>query len=120
MKKGSLLDFSLQCNPSSMIGYIQFSMPIVVAKSHYRSIIERMYSEFQENILYVPSVIDPNGWLIYVLFAENVFSVDSILSKIDSFEGVKSADVYIRIKWQYYEDWIIREIDKRLLPQTFT
>ncbi len=73
-----------------------------------------MYLEFQENILYVPSVIDPNDWLIYVLFGENVFIVDSILAKIESFEGVKSADVYIRIKWQYYDDWIKREIDKRL------
>lgn len=79
-----------------------------------------MYSEFQENILYVPSVIDPNDWLLFVLFGENVFIVDSVLAKVDSFEGVKSADVYILIKWQYYDDWIIREIDERLLPRTLS
>jgi hypothetical protein len=76
-----------------------------------------MYTEFQENILYHPSVIDPNDSLIFVLFGENVFKVDSVLAKVDSFEGVKSADVYILIKWQYYDNWIIREIDERLLPQ---
>ncbi len=48
IKKGRLLDFSLQCNPSAMIEYIQFSMPIVVAKSYYRNIIERMYSGFKK------------------------------------------------------------------------
>lgn len=117
MKEEHLLDFSLQCSPAAMIGYIQFAIPTIVAKSHYRSVSERMYSEFQANILYSPSVIDPENRLTFVLFGENVFEVDSVLAKVDSFEGVKSADLYILIKWQYYDDWIIREIDERLLPR---
>ena len=36
MKEMRLLDFSLQCSPAAMIGYIQFAIPITVAKSHYR------------------------------------------------------------------------------------
>jgi DNA-binding Lrp family transcriptional regulator len=116
MKEGHLLEFSIQCDPASMIGYIQFAILINVEKSHYRDVYERMYSEFQENILYHPSTIDPNDRLIFVLFGENVFMIDFILAKVDSFEGVKSADVYILTKWQYYDDWIIREIDERLLP----
>jgi hypothetical protein len=101
-----------------MIGRIQFAIPIAVAKSHYRSVLERMYAEFQANILYSPSVIEPEDRLTFVLFGENVFTVDSVLAKVNSFEGVKSADVYVLTKWQYYDDWIIREIDKRLLsPQ---
>ncbi|HWS20432.1 MAG TPA: hypothetical protein VN239_07060 [Nitrososphaera sp.] len=75
-----------------------------------------MYSEFQENILYCPSVIDPDDRLTFVLFAENVFKVDSVLAKVDSFEGVKSADAYIVTKLQYYDDWAIKEVDKRLVP----
>lgn len=117
MKEGHLLDFSVQCRPAAMIGYIQFAIPIIVAKSHYRSVFERMYSEYQANILYTPSVIDPENRLTFVLFGENVFEVDSVLAKVDSFEGVRSADLYILIKWQYYDDWIIREIDERLLPR---
>jgi DNA-binding Lrp family transcriptional regulator len=116
MKEGRLLDFSLQCDPAAMIGYVQFAIPITVVKSHYRSVNEHMYSEFQENILYHPSVIDPNDRLTFVLFGENVFTVDSVLAKVDSFEGVKSAGVYLLTKWQYYDDWIIKEIDKRLCP----
>jgi DNA-binding Lrp family transcriptional regulator len=117
MKEGRLLDFSIQCDPASMIGYIQFAILINFEKTHYRDVCERMYREFQENILYRPSIIDPNDQLIFVLFGENVFKVDSVLAKVDSFEGVKSADVYILTKWQYYDDWIIRKIDERLLPQ---
>jgi hypothetical protein len=58
--------------------------------------------------------------LTFVLFGENVFTVDSVLARVDSFEGVKSADIYILTKWQYYDDWIIKEIDKRLLPLPLT
>jgi hypothetical protein len=74
-----------------------------------------MYSEFQENILYSPSVIQPENQLTFVLFGENVFVVDYILAKVNSFEGVRNADVYILTKWQYYDDWIMKEINNRLL-----
>ena len=117
MKEGRLLEFSIQCDPASMIGYVQFAILINFEKTHYRNVCERMYTEFQENILYRPSIIDPDDRLIFVLFGENVFMIDFILAKIDSFEGVKSADVYILTKWKYYNDWIIREIDERLLSQ---
>ena len=48
MKETNTLDFSIQCSPSVMIGYIQFVIPIISTKFHRRSVLERMYSEFQE------------------------------------------------------------------------
>ncbi len=115
MKEMRLLDFSLQCSPAAMVGYIQFAIPITVAKSHYYNVRERMYSEFQANILYSPSVIQPEDQLTFVLFGENVFVVDYVLARVNSFAGVNSADAYILTKWQYYDDWIMKEINKRLL-----
>jgi DNA-binding Lrp family transcriptional regulator len=115
MKEGRLLDFSLQCDPAAMIGYIQFVIPITVAKSHYHNALERMYSEFQASILYSPSVIEPEDQLTFVLFGENVFMVDYVLARVNSFAGVKSADAYILTKLQYYDNWIMKEINKRLL-----
>ena len=114
MKEANILDFSIQCSPSVMIGYIQFAIPIITTKFHRRSVLERMYSEFQANILYSPSVIDSEDRLTFVLFSENVFTIDSVLDKVSSFEGVKSADVYILTKWQYHDDWIMKEISNRI------
>src|SRR5436309_2852527 len=71
MKEGRLLEFSIQCDPASMTGYVQFAILINVEKTHYRNVCERMYTEFQENILYRPSIIDPDDRLIFVLFGEN-------------------------------------------------
>ena len=115
MRESRLLDFSLQCSPAAMIGYIQFVIPITVAKFHYHNVRERMYSEFQANILYSSSVIEPEDQLTFVLFGENVFVIDYVLARVNSFAGVKSADAYILTKLQYYDDWIMKEINKRLL-----
>ncbi len=115
MNKGRVIDFTLQCDPAAMIGYVQFFIVMFVEKSHYRSIYERMYAEFQENILYRPSVVDPDDRLIFLLFGENVFKVDSVLAKVESFEGVRTADAFIVTNLKYYDDWIVRAIDKRLL-----
>lgn len=104
MKEERLLDFTLQWDPATMVGYVQFCILIIAAKSHYRSIYERMYSEFQERILYRQSVIEPDDLLIFVLFGENVFTADSVLAKVDSFEGVKMADAFIVTELQYYDD----------------
>lgn len=114
MKEANVLDFSIQCSPSVMIGYIQFAVPIVTTKFHRRSVLEHLYSEFQENILYNPSVIDSEDRLTFVFFAENIFTVDSVLDRISHFEGVKSADAYILTKWQYHDEWIVNEIDNRI------
>jgi len=114
MKEANILDFSIQCSPSVMIGYIQFAIPIITTKFHRRSVLERMYSEFQANILYSPSVIDSEDRLTFALFSENVFTIDSVLDKVSSFEGVKSADVYILTKWQYHDDWIMKIISNRI------
>ena len=115
MKESRLLDFSLQCSPAAMIGYIQFVIPITIAKFHYHNVLDRMYSEFQTNILYSPSLIEPEDRLAFVLFGENVFVIDYVLARVNSFAGVNSADAYILTKWQYYDDWIMKEINKRLL-----
>ena len=114
MKEANILDFSIQCSPAVMIGYIQFAIPIITTKFHRSSVLKQMYSEFQANILYSPSVIDSEDRLTFVLFSENVFIVDSVLARVSSFEGVKSADVYILTKWQYHDNWIMKEINNRL------
>jgi DNA-binding Lrp family transcriptional regulator len=114
MKEGHLLEFSVQCDAASIVGYIQFAILISVEKSYYHYISERMYLEFKEKILYRHSIIDPGDFLTFILFGENVFMIDLVLAKVDSFKGVKNADVYIVTKLQYHNDWIIREIDERL------
>ena len=43
------------------------------------------------------------------------FQADYVLARVNSFVGVTNADAYILTKWQYYHDWIMKEINNRLL-----
>ena len=117
MKEGGILEFSLQFDPASMIGCIQFAIRISVEKCQYLNVYEHMYLEFKESILYCPSIVDPSDLLTFILVAENVFMIDFILARVDSLKGVKNTNLYILTKLQFYNDWIIREIDERLLQQ---
>jgi hypothetical protein len=37
-----------------------------------------------------------------------------ILARLESYEGVKQIEPYITTKLVYYQEWLQREIDKRL------
>jgi DNA-binding Lrp family transcriptional regulator len=48
MQEGRLLDFSIQCNPAAMIGYIQYALSIIITKSHYRSTLKCSTKNFKQ------------------------------------------------------------------------
>lgn len=52
--------------------------------------------------------------MVFVLYGENAFQVDSALVRVDSFAGVKMADAFIVTGLQSYDDWIMKEIDLSL------
>jgi hypothetical protein len=49
-----------------------------------------------------------------VFFCANIPSVDSILTQIASYDGVEENEVFITTKLVYYQEWLKREIVKRL------
>jgi hypothetical protein len=49
-----------------------------------------------------------------VYFCPNIPTVDMILRRLESYEGVNDTETFITTKLAYYQDWVKREIDKRL------
>jgi hypothetical protein len=45
---------------------------------------------------------------------DKIDTVDLILRRLDSYEGVNGMEMFITTKLVYYQDWLKREIDKRL------
>jgi hypothetical protein len=48
------------------------------------------------------------------LCSPDIFTIDSVLKKVKSYEGVKRVDVLFIRKITFYKDWLLREIDRRL------
>jgi hypothetical protein len=48
------------------------------------------------------------------MFSQDIFTVDSILRKIESFDGVKTAELDILTGITLSQDWMVNEIERRL------
>jgi DNA-binding Lrp family transcriptional regulator len=115
LKDNNVLKFFILCNPVSTLGYIQFVLVInTVDKSFNNQIIERMYGELKENILCQPPIIDPDNVITLLLFSQDIYTADGILKEVESFTGVNRVELFILTDTTSYDEWVLKEIDKRL------
>jgi DNA-binding Lrp family transcriptional regulator len=111
----NMLKFFILCNPIHTVGYIQFALVVnTLDRSYYRRIVERIYEQLGENILFQLPVTDPDNVITLLLFGENIFAADGILKRVESFDGVKRAELFVLTNTASYDGWILREIDKKL------
>ena len=110
-----IVEFGVIRNISSiqLVGYIEFAVVIDIDKSLFQNILEWIYYEMQQYLLFILNM-NQNEFIFAVLSCTNIPTVDSILARIESYEGVKQIEPYITTKLIYYQDWLQREIDKRL------
>jgi hypothetical protein len=52
-----------------------------------------------------------------VFFCKNIAAIESILTRLDSFDGIRRIDAFITTKVIRYQDWLIREINKMIRNQ---
>jgi hypothetical protein len=64
--------------------------------------------------LFVIPHANQKEWMFLVFFCPNISTVDWILTTLESYEGVNGTKMFITIKLGYYQDWVKREIEKRL------
>lgn len=115
LRENHIVEFGVIRNISSiqLVGYIEFAVVIDIDKSLFQNILERIYYEMQQYLLFILNM-NQNEFIFAVLSCTNIPTVDSILARIESYEGVKQIEPYITTKLIYYQDWLQREIDKSL------
>lgn len=115
LKDDNVLKFFILCNPVHTVGYIQFAL---VVNTHDRStchqVVSRIYEQLGENILFQLPVTDPDNVLNFLLFSQDIFVADGILKKVESFDGVKTVELFVLTDTTSYDEWVLREIDKKL------
>jgi DNA-binding Lrp family transcriptional regulator len=114
LREDSVLQFSVSTNMSSMqlTGYIEFAVIVHLQDdSLYQQVLERIYQEMQEYLFAIPHANQKEG---LVFFCPNIPTVDLILRSLESYEGVDETEMFITTKLAYYQEWIKREIDRKL------
>jgi DNA-binding Lrp family transcriptional regulator len=109
-----ILGFSLQYNPSNMKAYNYFSVVVHTRSGMAAEVIKEIsYSKLNEYVLRFPP-FNYHNRVIINFHIQNVFDIESIVSRIRSIEGVVKADAYqpVRIKW--HEDWLKKKIRNKI------
>ena len=94
--------------------YIQFVIVISVKETLYQYVLERIYRELSGNLLLQAPVTSPDNLIGLIMFSQDIFTVDSILRKVESFDGVIRAELDILTGITLSQDWMINEIEQRL------
>jgi DNA-binding Lrp family transcriptional regulator len=115
MRENHILQFSILTNLSSMqlIGYIEFAVLVNIDVYRHQNIVESIYRELQEYLLIIPDSSQKEV-IFAVFFCANIPTVNSILRRLESYDGVNKVEVFITTSLRYYQDWLKSEIDKRI------
>lgn len=115
MKKHQILQFTIIRDMSSrqLIGYIEFALLINIDKSFFRNVFETISREMEEHILFIPNLYQ-NNIIFAVLFCANIPTLDLILTRLQSYNGVQKIELFITTKLTFYQDWLKKEINNRL------
>ena len=99
LRENHIVEFGIIRNISSiqLVGYIEFAVIIDIDKSLFQKILERIYHEMQDYLLFILNM-NQNELIFAVLSCTNIPTVDSILEKLECYEGVKQIEPHITTK----------------------
>ena len=115
MKENHILEFTILRDMSSihLVGYIEFALIMNVAKSLYQNVVNRIYQEMEEYLLFMPNIYN-NDVIFAVFFCANINTVDRILTKLQVYDGIQRIEIFITTRLTFFQEWLKREVDKRL------
>jgi DNA-binding Lrp family transcriptional regulator len=119
MTRNHVLEFSIQPNPDAMKGYIVFFLDVKVKdKSHHQKVLQRIYEELHEHFMLSSDMSNQEDSIGLLLGSEDAIGIESIRSRIESFDGVAQANAFLPTKLACPQEWILKAIDKKLAEST--
>jgi DNA-binding Lrp family transcriptional regulator len=115
MIENHVLDFTLQFNFTAIRGYLVSVVSATIEKDSYTNVLERSYKEFNDSFCIYSPMLSQQDVVYWLYFSKDVFALDSIVKRIESFPGVKKTDVFIPISIEYHKEVILKEIERKLL-----
>jgi hypothetical protein len=55
--------------------------------------------------------------IYWLFFIKDVFALDSVIKRIESYPGVRKVDVIIPISIEYHKEVILKEVEKKLVDK---
>jgi hypothetical protein len=98
-----------------MKGQIVFFLEVRIEKGQYHILVEKIYGALHNNLVLSSMVCDQEYTIGLILAGEGVFKIESIRSQVESFEGVKEANIFLPIMINYNQESIIKAIEQKIV-----
>ena len=115
MRGNYVSQFTISRNLTSMrlTGYMEFDVLIHVELARHKSVLEKIYRELDEYFIFIPAWYQREV-IVAVFFCANISTTKLILRRLVSYNGVNKVESFIRTSITINQNWLKREIDKRL------
>ena len=115
MRGNYVSQFTISRNLTSMrlTGYMEFDVLIHVELSRHQRVLENIYRELDEYLIFIPAWYQREV-IVAVFFCANISTTKLILRRLESYNGVNKVESFIRTSITINQNWLKREIDKRI------
>jgi len=115
MRRNYVSQFTISRNLTSMrlTGYMEFDVLIHVELPRHQSVLEKIYRELDEYLIFIPAWYQREV-IVAVFFCANISTTKLILRRLETYNGVNKVESFIRTSITINQNWLKREIDKRL------
>jgi len=115
MRGNYVSQFTISRNLTSMrlTGYMEFDVLIHVELARHQSVLEKIYRELDEYLIFIPAWYQREV-IVAVFFCANISTTKLILRRLESYNGVNKVESFIRTSITINQNWLKREIDKRI------
>lgn len=115
MRENYVSQFTISRNLTSMrlTGYIEFDVLIHVELPRHQNVLEKIYQELDEYLIFIPAWYQREV-IVAVFFCANISTTKLILRRLESYNGVNKVESFIRTSITIDQNWLKREILKRI------
>jgi DNA-binding Lrp family transcriptional regulator len=117
MIQNHVLDFTVHFNSTAIRGYIMSVISANIEKGSYRKVLERSSADLKDTFCVYSPLLSQQDMIHWFLFSRDVFALDSVIKKIESYPGVRRVDTFIPIRTEYHKEVIIKEIERKLVDK---
>jgi DNA-binding Lrp family transcriptional regulator len=115
MRRNYVSQFTISRDLTSMrlTGYMEFDVLIHVELPRHQSVLEKIYRELDEYLIFIPAWYQREV-IVAVFFCATISTTKLILRRLESYSGVIKVESFIRTSITINQNWLKREIDKRI------
>ena len=112
-----VLDFTIQINFTVIGGYIVSVVSANLEKGYHTKVLERSYTDLEDSFFVYSPMLSQQDVIYWLFFSKDIFALNSVIKRIESYQGVRKVDVLIPISIEYHKEVLIKEIERKLVDK---